>query len=150
MTVNLVSFERLSIRLRTGLCHDLGHGPLSHLFEHSFVHVLDPESKWRHERASIMMFDHLLLSNDLLPIFAENGLNDLDRIFIKEMIYGELPIDDPTVRSSSGKKLMLREGGKWRILHYRKHRDWGDIEIIQIMRIFQKGPMYQISSPTSI
>jgi len=84
-----------------GLCHDLGHGPLSHLFEHSFVHVLDPESKWRHERASIMMFDHLLLSNDLLPIFAENGLNDLDRIFIKEMIYGELPIDDPTMKTLS-------------------------------------------------
>jgi len=78
-----------------GLCHDLGHGPFSHLFEHSFIHVLDPHSSWRHERASILMFDHLLKVNNLIPVFQENGLNDKDIIFIKELIYGELPDDDP-------------------------------------------------------
>ena len=75
----------------SGLCHDLGHGPFSHLFEHSFIHVVDPHSKWRHERASIMMFDHLLESNNLRPVFQRHGLDDRDIIFIKEMIYGELP-----------------------------------------------------------
>ena len=75
----------------------MGHGPFSHLFEHSFIHVLDPHSSWRHERASILMFDHLLKVNNLIPVFQENGLNDKDIIFIKELIYGELPDDDPKV-----------------------------------------------------
>jgi len=73
-----------------GLCHDLGHGPFSHLFEHSFIHVVDPQSTWRHERASILMFDHLLKVNNLMPVLRENGLSDKDVTFIKEMIYGEL------------------------------------------------------------
>ena len=81
----------------TGLCHDLGHGPFSHLFEHSFIHALDPQSKWRHERASIMMFDHLLESNNLRPVFKHHGLSERDIVFIKEMIYGELPAEDAIV-----------------------------------------------------
>ena len=72
-----------TVCFRLGLCHDLGHGPFSHLFEHSFIHTLDPASTWRHERASILMFDHMLKVNNLEPIFRENGLNDKDVVFIK-------------------------------------------------------------------
>jgi len=76
-----------------GLCHDLGHGPFSHLFEHSFVHVVDPQSTWRHEKASIDMFDHMIVVNNLMPVFEANGLDARDIIFIKEMIYGKLRTD---------------------------------------------------------
>lgn len=76
-----------------GLCHDLGHGPFSHLFEHSLIHALDPCSAWTHEKASIMMLDHLIESNNLWPTFEKNDLTKTDLIFIKEMIYGLLPDD---------------------------------------------------------
>jgi len=90
--LNITDADVLCVQI-AGLCHDLGHGPFSHLFEHSFIHVLNPKSSWRHERASIMMFDHLLEVNNLLPVFKEHGLSDTDIIFIKEMIYGELPTE---------------------------------------------------------
>jgi len=74
-----------------GLCHDLGHGPFSHLFEHFVIHALDPNSTWSHENASIMMLDHLIKSNNLWPAFKKNDLTKIDILFIKEMIYGLLP-----------------------------------------------------------
>ena len=39
-----------------GLCHDLGHGPFSHAFEH----VFKTKTKINHEAASLMMIDALL------------------------------------------------------------------------------------------
>ncbi|KAK1898775.1 Deoxynucleoside triphosphate triphosphohydrolase SAMHD1 [Dissostichus eleginoides] len=69
-----------------GLCHDLGHGPFSHLFDAMFI----PKKMktWKHEDASVEMFDHLVRSNeDLQRMMKAYGLNlteDLE--FIKEMI----------------------------------------------------------------
>ncbi|XP_037628433.1 deoxynucleoside triphosphate triphosphohydrolase SAMHD1-like isoform X2 [Sebastes umbrosus] len=85
-----------------GLCHDLGHGPFSHLFDQMFIPMTRPPGdkteKWTHEKASKEMFDHMVKSNGLevemkkygLEVETEkNGLkvsNDID--FIKEMIAG--------------------------------------------------------------
>uniref|UniRef100_A0A673B916 HD domain-containing protein n=1 Tax=Sphaeramia orbicularis TaxID=375764 RepID=A0A673B916_9TELE len=68
-----------------GLCHDLGHGPFSHLFDGNFIPKVRPGHKWKHEEASIAMFDHLMRENGL-----ENELDEDDRVFIKEMIFGPL------------------------------------------------------------
>ncbi|XP_073325867.1 deoxynucleoside triphosphate triphosphohydrolase SAMHD1-like [Pagrus major] len=77
-----------------GLCHDLGHGPFSHLYE-KFIEKGNPDpghdEKWKHEKASIEMFDHLVKVNKPEAEMKKWGLDpDKDLVFIKEMIYGPL------------------------------------------------------------
>eukprot|EP00455_Lapot_gusevi_P006162 TRINITY_DN1262_c0_g1_i8.p1 TRINITY_DN1262_c0_g1~~TRINITY_DN1262_c0_g1_i8.p1 ORF type:complete len:573 (+),score=128.96 TRINITY_DN1262_c0_g1_i8:984-2702(+) len=48
-----------------GLCHDLGHGPFSHVFDNQFMPIARPGSKWKHEQASTMMLDHLIDENNI-------------------------------------------------------------------------------------
>ena len=49
-----------------GLCHDLGHGPFSHVFEHEFVPAISArkgvsaDRVWRHEEMSEKIIDHLV------------------------------------------------------------------------------------------
>lgn len=64
-----------------GLCHDLGHGPFSHLWE-IFVKEANPGFIWEHEESSYKM---LLLAMEENPNikFKENDL-----LFIKELICG--------------------------------------------------------------
>ncbi|KAJ7039439.1 hypothetical protein C8F04DRAFT_949938 [Mycena alexandri] len=65
-----------------GLCHDLGHGPWSHLWDGLFIPSVAPEKNWKHEDASKMMFRFLLESNNItLP------LKDVD--FILALIDGD-------------------------------------------------------------
>ncbi|XP_046895368.1 deoxynucleoside triphosphate triphosphohydrolase SAMHD1-like isoform X2 [Hypomesus transpacificus] len=73
-----------------GLCHDLGHGPFSHLFDGMFIPKVIVGSTWKHENASVAMFDHLVSKNTLE--MEQHGLvlpKDLD--FIKEQIAGKWP-----------------------------------------------------------
>jgi HD superfamily phosphohydrolase len=51
-----------------GLCHDLGHGPFSHVFEREFLRRKGV-SGWEHEDMSSSMLDHIVDSNhiDLIP-----------------------------------------------------------------------------------
>ncbi|XP_047445415.1 deoxynucleoside triphosphate triphosphohydrolase SAMHD1-like [Mugil cephalus] len=79
-----------------GLCHDLGHGPFSHLFDGMFIpEACKGQKKWKHEDASIEMFDHLVESNNLREVMRMKpySLDKNDEIFIKEMING--PLKDP-------------------------------------------------------
>jgi HD superfamily phosphohydrolase len=71
-----------------GLCHDLGHGPFSHLFDGIFLPNY-PDTKWKHEDASEKMLDHLIGVNNLKSSFDNCGLNDDDIMFIKELISGK-------------------------------------------------------------
>ncbi|KAJ7740601.1 hypothetical protein B0H16DRAFT_1566945 [Mycena metata] len=48
-----------------GLCHDLGHGPWSHLWDGLFIPSVAPEKNWKHEDASKMMFRDLLETNNI-------------------------------------------------------------------------------------
>ncbi|KAL7864489.1 hypothetical protein AOLI_G00159090 [Acnodon oligacanthus] len=82
-----------------GLCHDLGHGPFSHLFDGEFIPEVRPEVKWKHENASVEMFDHLVKVNNLKPEMEKYGLTTNDLTFIKEQIKG--PQDD-TASGSKG------------------------------------------------
>eukprot|EP00066_Takifugu_rubripes_P030702 XP_011619968.1 PREDICTED: deoxynucleoside triphosphate triphosphohydrolase SAMHD1-like [Takifugu rubripes] len=74
-----------------GLCHDLGHGPFSHMFDRRFIPKAKPELKWKHEKASLDMFDHLVEANNLEPVMIQHGLTlPKDLVFIKEQIAGPL------------------------------------------------------------
>ncbi|XP_072223758.1 deoxynucleoside triphosphate triphosphohydrolase SAMHD1 [Leuresthes tenuis] len=77
-----------------GLCHDLGHGPFSHMFDGRFIPKARPEITWKHETASLAMFDYLVDDNGLKSVMEEHGMvlpEDLD--FIKEQIAGPLNTD---------------------------------------------------------
>ncbi|OCH87676.1 HD-domain/PDEase-like protein [Obba rivulosa] len=65
-----------------GLCHDLGHGPWSHVWDGLFIPNALPGSTWTHEQASEMMFDDLIEQNNL-EIDAD------DVAFIKALIAGD-------------------------------------------------------------
>ncbi|MGH0171308.1 UNVERIFIED_CONTAM: hypothetical protein FKN15_061259 [Acipenser sinensis] len=72
-----------------GLCHDLGHGPFSHLFDGKFIPKACPTLDWKHETASLQMFDHLISVNGLESVMVEHGLElPEDLHFIKEQIAG--------------------------------------------------------------
>ena len=85
-----------------GICHDLGHGPFSHLWE-VFINRARLEGgreKYQHEVMSIQMFEHLLESNNLRPVLkALADIDEQDIVFIKEQIGGIL--DEETGLPSS-------------------------------------------------
>ncbi|XP_016118757.1 deoxynucleoside triphosphate triphosphohydrolase SAMHD1-like, partial [Sinocyclocheilus grahami] len=84
-----------------GLCHDLGHGPFSHVFDGLVIpqakrikklrglHDEIPE-KWKHEQMSVLMFDDIVksLKAENEDVLKEHGLDDKDATFIKELIEG--------------------------------------------------------------
>ncbi|POI33118.1 hypothetical protein CIB84_003131, partial [Bambusicola thoracicus] len=82
-----------------GLCHDLGHGPFSHMFDGRFIPLARQGLNWKHETASVEMFEHLITSNKLEKIMESYGLVlEEDIAFIKEQIGG--PIDETTCEAS--------------------------------------------------
>ncbi|XP_036386416.1 deoxynucleoside triphosphate triphosphohydrolase SAMHD1-like [Megalops cyprinoides] len=79
-----------------GLCHDLGHGPFSHMFDSMFIPKVRPDIEWKHEKASVQMFDHLVQVNNLEPVMEQYGLVlPEDLVFIKEQIAGPLEPNIP-------------------------------------------------------
>uniref|UniRef100_A0A672K0V8 HD domain-containing protein n=1 Tax=Sinocyclocheilus grahami TaxID=75366 RepID=A0A672K0V8_SINGR len=76
-----------------GLCHDLGHGPFSHVFDGLVI----PQ----HEQMSVLMFDDIVkcLKDENEDVLKKHGLDDKDATFIKELIEGaktsEVQTDTP-------------------------------------------------------
>jgi len=87
--LGITRIDRLCVQI-AGLCHDLGHGPFSHFFDGVFIPKICPNSVWKHEQASVEMFDHMIKENGLRPLFHAVGLQDVDITFIKEMIAGPM------------------------------------------------------------
>jgi HD superfamily phosphohydrolase len=69
-----------------GLCHDLGHGPFSHVFDGVFMKTIRPNEHVRHEDWSVNIFRYLLEKNQIN--IAKYGLTSQDIIFIEEIIRG--------------------------------------------------------------
>ncbi len=93
-----------------GLCHDLGHGPCSHLWE-AFMKKANPALNFRHEDYSIKMLDHLIEKNNPKNTLNElEEITDVDILFIKELIAG--PIDETT--GLSIKEESQDDNGEWK------------------------------------
>uniref|UniRef100_A0A8C7X5B6 HD domain-containing protein n=1 Tax=Oryzias sinensis TaxID=183150 RepID=A0A8C7X5B6_9TELE len=87
--LNITDKDILCVEI-AGLCHDLGHGPFSHLFDQMFMPQACANEKWKHEDASVEMFEYLLEKNkEHLTEMENSGLEDNDLVFIKELILGE-------------------------------------------------------------
>ncbi|KAF9558393.1 HD-domain/PDEase-like protein [Agrocybe pediades] len=65
-----------------GLCHDLGHGPWSHVWDGMFIPRVIKDRKWRHEDGSEMMFDALVKDHKI-------NISEEDQKFVKALIAGE-------------------------------------------------------------
>nr|XP_020516710.1 deoxynucleoside triphosphate triphosphohydrolase SAMHD1-like isoform X1 [Labrus bergylta]XP_020516711.1 deoxynucleoside triphosphate triphosphohydrolase SAMHD1-like isoform X1 [Labrus bergylta] len=92
--LNITDRDVLCVQI-AGLCHDLGHGPFSHLYDGMFLpKALEKKrklKKWKHERGSRLMLDHLVEQNNFKPTMKKYGLKpEEDITFIKEMIAGPL------------------------------------------------------------
>ncbi|KAF0536927.1 HD phosphohydrolase domain-containing protein [Gigaspora margarita] len=70
------------------LCHDLGHGPFSHVFDQLVVPKLIPDTKWKHENGSIMMLEDILI--ELRKTEGDSlKLNENEENLIKALILGK-------------------------------------------------------------
>lgn len=65
-----------------GLCHDLGHGPFSHVFDNSFMPQARPGFRWTHEEGSEMMLEYLIDDNNI-------DMDSSEINFVKDLIAGE-------------------------------------------------------------
>ena len=81
--------EMLCVTL-AGLCHDLGHGVLSHFFEHLIHGINGPECKWQHEHASADMLQHIIDTHGLAGDFEQFGLTAAHVHLVKELIFGDI------------------------------------------------------------
>lgn len=86
--LNITQADVLCIEI-AGLCHDLGHGPFSHLFDGKVLPFVNGNHDFVHEFASVGIFDILIAENNLMPEFKKYGLNEDDAHFIKELILGD-------------------------------------------------------------
>ncbi|KAJ3370163.1 SAM domain and HD [Kappamyces sp. JEL0680] len=57
-----------------GLCHDLGHGPFSHLFDGLFIPACTGNTRWSHEVASQAMLEHIIQENPHIDILPQEDL----------------------------------------------------------------------------
>ncbi|WAR11723.1 SAMH1-like protein [Mya arenaria] len=73
-----------------GLCHDLGHGPFSHLFDREFIPKVPPGTPWEHEQASIALLDYMIEKRNLDSEFEKYDITEFDITFIKEQIRPEM------------------------------------------------------------
>uniref|UniRef100_A0A8C2B4K7 HD domain-containing protein n=1 Tax=Cyprinus carpio TaxID=7962 RepID=A0A8C2B4K7_CYPCA len=84
--LNITKKDFLCVQI-AALCHDMGHGPFSHLFDGKFIPEVQPDKHWEHEQASVDMF-HCMREKNLLDEamkFYELNLPE-DIKFIEELI----------------------------------------------------------------
>ncbi|XP_072169548.1 deoxynucleoside triphosphate triphosphohydrolase SAMHD1-like [Diadema setosum] len=70
------------------LCHDLGHGPFSHMFA-DILPEQENGKPWKHEEQSVKMLKHLIKQNKLEERLKYHFIRPDDQKLIHELILGE-------------------------------------------------------------
>lgn len=86
--LKITAMDELCVKI-AGLCHDLGHGPFSHMFEE----VIDKFQlkNWKHEQATLKLFEKMLKETEnLKQEFESYGLFEPDIQLIKDLIYADI------------------------------------------------------------
>ncbi|XP_059411052.1 deoxynucleoside triphosphate triphosphohydrolase SAMHD1-like [Carassius carassius] len=84
--LNIKKKDFLCVQI-AALCHDMGHGPFSHLFDGMFIPEVLPDKPWEHEQASVDMFRCMKRRNGLAKEMKFYGLDlQKDIKFIEELI----------------------------------------------------------------
>lgn len=100
-SLQITTADELCVTI-AGLCHDLGHGPFSHMFEEVVDKLQIKE--WKHEQATLKLFDKMLAEADnLMEEFESYGLFECDVQLIKDLIYADIfknPNVDPNLTYS--------------------------------------------------
>uniref|UniRef100_A0A7S0TZM1 HD/PDEase domain-containing protein n=2 Tax=Hemiselmis andersenii TaxID=464988 RepID=A0A7S0TZM1_HEMAN len=100
--LNITDKDVLCVCL-AGLCHDLGHGPFSHMYERLLRKCIakseEGETKerlkgWTHEQMSCDIFDYIMKDIDF-TCDEYGALDDQDLLFVREMIIGKDKETDP-------------------------------------------------------
>ena len=73
------------------LCHDLGHGPLSRVYQDQFLRRLKGVD-WGHNEASVQIFEKMVKCEKIMKKFKENEITEEDIEFIKAAMRGEVPV----------------------------------------------------------
>ena len=93
--IEITDVEILCVKV-AGLCHDLGHGPFSHLFDGAFIprSCNKPSSKWTHEQCSCDLFDDIVKKNETVRrLMEQNEIGCEEQEMIKSMIKGSSKYD---------------------------------------------------------
>jgi HD superfamily phosphohydrolase len=66
MRAGITEQDRICVKL-AGLCHDIGHGPFSHMFERFVNRKREArgQTAWCHEHASVELFRLLIQANNI-------------------------------------------------------------------------------------
>ncbi|XP_026111529.1 deoxynucleoside triphosphate triphosphohydrolase SAMHD1-like, partial [Carassius auratus] len=84
--LNITKQDFLCVQI-AALCHDMGHGPFSHLFDGMFIPKVRSDKHWEHEQASVDMFRCMKRRNGLDKEMKFYGLDlQKDIKFIEELI----------------------------------------------------------------
>ncbi|XP_077869566.1 deoxynucleoside triphosphate triphosphohydrolase SAMHD1-like [Saccoglossus kowalevskii] len=108
--VKITKEEKLCVGI-AALCHDLGHGPFSHLFDRGVIPRINKENPTQHEMYSIKIFDRMM-ENGLIKKYIKDAGYEMEAKYdhyhcIKEMIYG--PFDEKTLKRTPEYKFEDKE-----------------------------------------
>ena len=90
---DMIDDRDVACAVMAGLCHDLGHGPFSHLFEEYMRKSTN--DVWSHEDMTLRIIDHI--ARDVQTSFTPQ-----DWVFVKILVTGHDP-DAPWPESTTGR-----------------------------------------------
>lgn len=82
-----ITNKYINIVQLSGLLHDIGHGPFSHIFDSEFIPLIYPNSNYKHEQMSNQMIEYLIDDNNI-------DIDQSDINLIKNIIDGPKNINN--------------------------------------------------------